>query len=113
MFDLVFQSTAFTSVIDAGTKQQMAAEMCRVLKPDGLILWYDYHMNNPNNPDVRGVKLREIEALFPRCEIRVQRITLAPPIARRIASHSWLMSYLLSQIPWLCSHYIGVIRPSR
>jgi ubiquinone/menaquinone biosynthesis C-methylase UbiE len=111
MFDLVLQSTVFTSVLHAGTKQQMAAEMCRVLKPNGLILWYDYHMNNPRNPDVRGVKLREIEALFPQCEIRLRRITLAPPIARRIASHSWLMCYFLSQIPWLCSHYIGVIRP--
>ena len=110
MFDLVLQSTVFTSVLDPGTKQQMAAEMCRVLKTNGLILWYDYHMDNPRNPDVKGVKLREIAALFPRCEIRMQRITLAPPIARRLASHSWLLCYFLSKIPWLCTHYIGVIR---
>jgi hypothetical protein len=112
MFDLVLQSTVFTSVLDYGTKQQMAAEMCRVLKPDGLILWYDYHMNNPRNPDVKGVRLREIKALFPACEIRLERITLAPPIARRVAPYSWLLCYFLSKIPWLCSHYIGVIRPT-
>ena len=110
MFDLVLQSTVFTSVLDRDTKTQMAAEMCRVLKPNGLILWYDYHMNNPHNRDVRGVKLREIEALFSKCEIRMRRITLAPPIARRLASHSWLLCYFLSKIPWLCTHYIGVIR---
>jgi ubiquinone/menaquinone biosynthesis C-methylase UbiE len=110
MFDLVLQSTVFTSVLDPGTKQQMAAEMCRVLKTNGLILWYDYHMDNPRNPDVKGVKLREIEALFSKCEIRMRRITLAPPIARRLASHSWLLCYFLSKIPWLCTHYIGVIR---
>jgi ubiquinone/menaquinone biosynthesis C-methylase UbiE len=110
IFDLVLQSTVFTSVLDRDTKTQMAAEMCRVLKPNGLILWYDYHMNNPHNPDVRGVKLREIEALFSKCEIRMRRITLAPPIARRLASHSWLLCYFLSKIPWLCTHYIGVIR---
>jgi ubiquinone/menaquinone biosynthesis C-methylase UbiE len=109
-FDVVLQSTVFTSVLDPDTKQQMAAEMCRVLKQDGLILWYDYHMNNPKNPDVRGVKLGEIRALFPNCEIRMQRITLAPPIARRVAPHSWLFCYFLSKVPWLCSHYIGVIR---
>jgi hypothetical protein len=34
--------------------------MVRVLKPEGLILWYYYHVNNPSNPDVRGVKCREI-----------------------------------------------------
>jgi len=113
MFDIVVQSTVFTSVLDTVTKKQMAAEMCRVLKRDGLILWYDYHMNNPSNPDVKGVKLREIKALFPNCDIRLERITLAPPIARRVAPHSWLLCYFLSKIPWLCSHYIGVIRKKR
>jgi ubiquinone/menaquinone biosynthesis C-methylase UbiE len=112
-FDLVFQSTVFTSVLDTSMKQQMAAEMCRVLKPDGLILWYDYHMNNPRNPDVKGVKRQEICALFPECDIQVQRITLAPPIARRLAPLSWLLCYVLSKIPWLCSHYIGMIRKRR
>lgn len=109
-FDLVLQSTVFTSVLDRGTKIQMAAEMCRVLKPNGLILWYDYHMNNPQNPDVRGVKLGEIKALFSKCDIRMRRITLAPPLMRALAPYSWLLCYVLSEIPWLCSHYIGVIR---
>jgi hypothetical protein len=31
-------------------KQQMAAEMLRVVKREGLILWYDYHVNNPGTP---------------------------------------------------------------
>jgi ubiquinone/menaquinone biosynthesis C-methylase UbiE len=110
MFDLVLQSTAFTSVLDPNTKQRMAAEICRVVKQNGVILWYDYHMNNPKNLDVQGIKLREIRTLFPNCNIHVRRITLAPPIARRVAPYSWLFCYLLSQIPWLCSHYIGLIR---
>jgi ubiquinone/menaquinone biosynthesis C-methylase UbiE len=109
-FDLVLQSTVFTSVLDGTMKRRMAAEMCRVLKPNGLILWYDYHMNNPKNPDVKGVKLQEIQTLFPKCEVRMRRITLAPPIARRIAPYSWLLCYLFSKFPCLCSHYIGVIR---
>lgn len=108
--DVVIQATVFTSVLDPGTKRQMASEMCRVLKPNGLILWYDYHMNNPRNRDVKGVKLAEIKMLFPRCDIGVQRITLAPPISRRVARHSWLLCYFLSRLPWLCTHYIGVIR---
>jgi len=59
--------------------------MCRVLKPEGLILWYDYHMDNPKNPDVKGVWSHEIYELFPGCEIRLQRATLAPPIVRLLA----------------------------
>jgi len=106
----VLQSTVFTSVLDSNTKKRIASEMLRVLKRNGLILWYDYHMNNPKNSDVRGVKIREIKRLFPDCDIRLQRITLAPPIARLLAPYSWLLCYFLSRIPWLCSHYIGVIR---
>jgi len=109
-FDIVVQSTVFSSILDSGMKQEMASEMCRVLKPEGLILWYDFRINNPRNPDVKGVKRREIYALFPNCAVSLQRITLAPPIVRRVAARSWLLCYVLSKFPWLCSHYIGVIR---
>ncbi len=109
-FDIVLQSTAFTSILDPTMKQQIATEMLRVLKPDGLILWYDYHVNNPWNPDVRGVKKKEIYQLFPSCQVELQRITLAPPLARRLAPYSWIGCYLLERIPWFCTHYLGVIR---
>jgi ubiquinone/menaquinone biosynthesis C-methylase UbiE len=112
-FDLVLQSTVFTSVLDLNVKRQMASEMCRVLKGDGLILWYDYHTDNPRNSDVKGVKYKEVHALFPKYEIHLERITLAPPIARLLAPYCWSLCYLLSQIPWLCTHYIGVIRKTR
>jgi len=108
-FDLVVQSTVFTSVLDAIMKQQMASEMLRVVKDDGLILWYDYHVNNPWNPDVRGIKRREIAQLFPGCRIKLQRVTLVPPLVRLLAPYSWLACYMLGKIPWLCTHYLGLI----
>lgn len=55
-FDLVLQSMVFSSVLDPSMKRQIAAEMLRVVKSDGMILWYDFHVNNPRNPDVRGLK---------------------------------------------------------
>lgn len=112
-FDLVLQATVFTSVLDPGMKQRMASEMVRVLKPDGLILWYDYHVNNPRNPDVRGVKKSEIYRLFPGCRIRLHRLTLAPPLARFLVPYSWLLCSLLAEIPFLCTHYLGVMQKSR
>ena len=112
-FDLVLQSTVFTSVLDASMKQQMAAEMLRVVKRDGLILWYDYYVNNPWNADVQGVKRQEIAQLFPGCFIELQRITLAPPLVRLLAPYSWLACYVLGKIPWLCTHYLGVVRKGR
>ena len=109
-FDLVWQSTVFTSVLEPPIKRQIASELLRVLKPDGLIIWYDFYMNNPRNPDVRGIGRREIYDLFPGCQIRLQRTTLAPPIARLVAPYSWLLCYMLERMPLLRTHYIGVIR---
>jgi hypothetical protein len=88
----------------------MAAEMLRVVKPTGLILWYDYHVNNPWNKDVRGVKRREIYELFPNCQIDLERITLLPPLARALAPYSYLACYLMEKFPLLCTHYLGAIR---
>ena len=109
-FDLVLQSTVFTSILDDGLKRRIAAEMLRVLKPDGAILWYDFLVNNPWNPDVRGVKKSEIRRLFAGCCIRLERITLAPPIARRLARWCWPLCCLLEKVPLLCTHYLGAIR---
>ena len=109
-FNLVLQSTVFTSILDPDLKQRVAAEMMRVVKQQGLIVWYDYHVNNPWNNDVRGVKRREITQLFPDCQIELERITLLPPLARFLASYSYLGCYLLEKLPPLCTHYLGVIR---
>ena len=40
-------------------KQKVAAEMLRVVKPQGLILWYDFRYNNPRNSNVRGIGAAE------------------------------------------------------
>jgi ubiquinone/menaquinone biosynthesis C-methylase UbiE len=109
-FDLVLQATVFTSVLDAGMKQAMAAEMLRVLRPDGLILWYDFFVRNPWNPYVRPVGKGEIRSLFPGCSFELRRVSLAPPLVRLVAPHSWLACSLMTRIPPLCTHYLGAVR---
>ena len=109
-FDLVIQSTVFTSILNREVRQELAREMLRVLKPEGFILWYDFHMNNPWNADVRGVTSHEIRTLFPRCQVQLSRITLAPPLVRILAPVSWMACHLLSLVPFLCTHYLGIIR---
>ena len=108
-FDLVFQFTVFTSILDKSVKQRIAAEMVRVLRNNGIILWYDYHVNNPWNSDVKGVKRSEIAKLFPACRIELQRMTLIPPLVRWLAPYSFLACYMLEKIPPLCTHYLGRI----
>jgi ubiquinone/menaquinone biosynthesis C-methylase UbiE len=109
-FDLVLQSMLFSSVLDVDMRRRIAREMLRVVSPSGLVLSYDYHMNNPRNTDVRRVTAVEIHQLFPGCDIHLQRTTLAAPLARIVAPRSMGLYRLLSSIPVLRTHYLAVIR---
>jgi ubiquinone/menaquinone biosynthesis C-methylase UbiE len=108
--DIVVQSTVLSSVLDQALRKEIARELLRATKPGGLILWYDFFVNNPRNPDVRGIKLGEIANLFPNCDIDVRRVTLAPPLTRAVVPHSRLLAEVLQVIPWLRTHFCGVIR---
>lgn len=88
----------------------MASEMIRVAKVDGLILWYDFHMNNPRNGDVQGIKKREIGQLFPGCRLDFSRITLAPPLVRLLAPYSPIACSLLEKLKVFNTHYLAVIK---
>ncbi|MGQ9598717.1 MAG: class I SAM-dependent methyltransferase [Anaerolineae bacterium] len=111
-FTLVLQFTVFTSVLDPELRQRMAAEMWRVLRPGGAVLWYDFRFQGFNNPAVRAIHPRQVRALFPQGTITARRVTLAPPIARQLAGWSWLGCELLDRLPWLCTHDLILIRKS-
>ncbi len=108
-FHLVLQFTLLTSVLDGGFKRDIAREIGRVLGSGGKLLWYDFAFNNPKNPDVRGIGRAEIKSLFPGWGIKLQRITLAPPLARLIGRLSPAVYYALSGVTFLCTHYIGLL----
>ena len=112
-FDVVLQATVMTSILDRGTREVVAAEMARVLRPSGFVLWYDFVIDNPRNPDVRGVPTRELRALFPRWHVTAQRVTLAPPLMRPLARRSLLLAQLLGTVPLLRTHTVAVLRPPR
>jgi SAM-dependent methyltransferase len=110
-FDLVLQSTVFSSILDRQVRQKVAAEMLRVLSPGGLIVWYDARFDNPRNASFAGVSRREIAALFPRCRLRLTSLTLAPPIARWLAPRCPGAYYALGALPFLRTHWLGFIQP--
>ncbi len=110
-FDIVLQYTAFSSILDSTVKTNLAHEMFRVLrKPNGTILWYDFWLN-PTNPQTKGIRAKEIHSLFPGCVFDLRRITLAPPIARRLVPISWLLSVFLEKLTVFNTHYLVAIRP--
>jgi len=110
-FDVVMQLMLFSSVLSMEMRQQIALEMRRVVRPSGLILWYDYHVDNPRNGDVRSVSRGEIRQLFPGCTTHLRRLTLAAPLGRLVAPRSTALYRALNSIPLLRTHYLGVIRP--
>jgi len=109
-FDLVLQFMAFTSILDADFRRRVADEMVRVLAPEGAILWYDFCVPNPRNPDLRPVRAAEVRALFPDCLVELHRVTLATPVTRLVAPFSRALCGLLNLFPPLRTHYLGVIR---
>jgi ubiquinone/menaquinone biosynthesis C-methylase UbiE len=108
-FDLVSQFTVFTSILDPALKRAVAAEMLRILKPGGAILWFDFRVSNPANPQVCGIPAREIRSLFAGCEIALASVLLAPPLSRLIARWSWTLAELLHALPMFRTHYAGII----
>lgn len=109
-FDIVYQSTVFTSLLDDAFQQRLAARMWEWLRPGGGILWYDFVFDNPRNPDVRGVPLSRIRALFPQGAIDSRRVTLAPPISRTVVKFHPAACRWFNALPFLRSHVLCWIR---
>jgi hypothetical protein len=106
-FDVVFQSTVFTSILDSDFKKKLAVKMFDMVKDDGLVLWYDFKYDNPNNKDVKGVGKNEIKELFPEAKkIIFHNVTLAPPIGRRVGKFYNVVNFLF---PFLRTHIISEI----
>lgn len=108
-FDLVIQFMSFSAILDAGFRAAVAREIQRVLAPDGKFLWYDFMFDNPKNPDVMGMKRREIRRLFPGYRMVGRRMILAPPLGRIVARISYPVYHLLAQIRPLCTHYLCIL----
>ena len=108
-FDVVSSMTVFSSILASDLREAVAVEMLRVLRPGGVVLWYDFFVNNPANPDVRGVGKAEIARLFSGCDVELARITVAAPLGRAVATLPVVYS-ALARCRIFCTHYLGWIR---
>ena len=106
-FDIVCQFTVFSSILDAALRQHLANAMWRWTKPGGAVLWYDFTVDNPRNPDVRGVPLARVRELFPQGRITHRRVTLAPPIARAVCRVHPALYGVFDALPLLRTHVLA------
>jgi ubiquinone/menaquinone biosynthesis C-methylase UbiE len=108
--EMVLAFTVFTSILDDGMAGRVAAEIDRVLRPGGAVVWYDFRVDNPRNRHVRGLGRRAIATLFPGYGVHMRSITVLPPLARRLGrATSWAYP-LLARLPALRTHYLGLLR---
>jgi len=106
-FDIVLQSTVFSSILDKQLKKELAQHLLTMVKKEGVIIWYDFVYNNPNNKDVQGISRSEIKALFPKAKsIDFHSVTMAPPLGRRVGK---MYGFLNTLFPFLRTHVIAVI----
>ena len=98
-----------SSLLDDAFQQRLAERMWSWVAPGGGILWYDFTVDNPRNPDVRGVPLKRVKALFPRGNLWHRRITLAPPLARALCRVHPSLYPLFNALPPLRTHLLAWI----
>jgi len=111
--DLVSGRMVFSSILNENARARVAAEMTRVLKPQGSILIFDFRISHPLNPDTIGIRRKEIRRLFPGFRQYVRSLILAPPIARRIAPAApWLVLVIDALCPALRSHNVFLLQRS-
>jgi len=108
-FDWVVVFTVFSSILDAQMAQNVAAEVRRVLKPGGVVLWYDFRYNNPQNANVRGMSKSRIRELFPDFAVQLRSMTVLPPLSRRLDGLLPALYPVLSLLPPLRTHYLGLL----
>ena len=105
--NIVFVSTVFSSLLADAFQQRLADAMWRWVQPGGGVLWYDFTVDNPRNPDVRGVPLHRLRALFPQGRVQAQRVTLAPPIARAVTGVHPGLYPVFNALPILRTHLLA------
>lgn len=111
-FDIVFQSTVFSSILNSESREKLADVIWKLVKPGGGILWYDFVYDNPNNPNVKKVSLKNVKEIFPAAQIKSWRLTLAPPISRLVTKVHPNFYHLFNFFPFLRTHILCWIKKS-
>ena len=109
-FDLVMAITVFSSILDRTMAANVAAEITRVLKPGGGLLWYDVRYDSVSNPNVKAVPRSRIAELFAGLRGPLRTVTLLPPLARRLGGATPVAYPALAALPPLRSHLVGLLR---
>lgn len=109
-FDVVYQSTMLSSVLDSHRRARILDEVRRVLRSGGIFLSYDVRYPNPWNRNTRSVRGSEIKDAFAGWPVQLRSVTALPPLVRLLAPVSTLACRALESVAPLRSHLLAVAR---
>ena len=111
-YDIVCMNTVLSSILDEEVRKRLCARVERLLAPGGVALIYDFMYDNPGNRSVRRVTRAQLRSYFAGRTLLFRRLTLAPPLARRLASVPIGGRALLRllNVPVLRTHLLACVR---
>lgn len=110
-FDVVCQNVVFSSIVDDAMRRAAAAEMLRVLRPGGWLMWYDAFRTRARDPHFRAVPRAEVLGLFPAVEWTFATLTSDMGLTQRL--QRWLGGWtlpLLDATGLVRTHVVGLGR---
>ena len=109
-FTLVVAWTLFSSIPSEAVVHRVAGEVTRVLRPGGVVLWYDMRLPNPRNRQVRACRRSDVRKTFPDLALDLEPTTLLPQLARRLGRATDPLYRWLARTPGLTTHLVGTLR---
>jgi SAM-dependent methyltransferase len=106
-FDLIMQAVVFSSVPREETRKLLAAEIVRVLKPGGYILWYDVIKTAGT---LVGFGRRDIDTLFPGFRFQGFRCGLPFGLAGALCYKSQVLASLVEASGLSNSHIAALLK---
>ncbi len=109
-FDIVYQSTLLSSLLDPALRRAVLVEAARVLDRGGVFLSYDVRYRNPWNPHTRPVRSVDLRGAFAGWSLTTSTATGIPQLIRRLAPLSIGACRLIETIPLLRTHLVVAAR---
>jgi ubiquinone/menaquinone biosynthesis C-methylase UbiE len=106
-FDLVMQVVVFSSIIDRDLAQTLLAEMLRVTKPGGYLLWIDHKKNH--SPSLSGYTVQELIEYLPGTSLVYQE-SVHPRYFRSRHHSPWLCRSFYHFFKFFCDSWLLVFR---
>ena len=81
-YDVIFLNTVLSSIYDEDKRLDILRILTKKLNKNGIILIFDFIVNNPKNSFTRRLDYKKIFKTFYHFEIKKNKVILAPLISR-------------------------------